>query len=375
MSRSREIEFSETDNTMPGPKDIVKSSFYHLGVYNLLSRVKKPNRNRLLILMYHDLVEDGQLSTVRSATGKPTRSQFSAHVETLKSRYRVMTIEDAIAEVKSSGHLTEPTAAITFDDGYTSTCKIAFPVLKALHVSATVYLPTRWISGEMEPWWLILADMARQCDKSKLAGDKIRAVEEAAGVSIDSGHTGATDAESLCDLMVSSIQAELESAPEEKITRVMDNLKLALFGSNVYERKIETAMSWEQAKEMAAAGIRFGAHSMSHVNVGRIGEDRAEREIQGSKAEIEKRLSQPVTGFAYPYGKDITTYPRVKPILERLDFDYAVTAYPGNFTPGEDNFMIRRITLPTTTSRGQIGRLLILDYLSENELVTGNTWR
>ena len=352
---------------MPGPKEILKSLFYYLGFYSCVSRMRKPRENRLLILMYHDIVEDGSVPKTRPSTGKPTRSQFSLHMQMLKRKYRVMTIEDAIAEVKATGHLSEPTASITFDDGYASTYGIAFPVLKEHGLTATVYLPTGWISGDVGPWWLLLLDMARQCDKSMLGAEKIKAVEEATGIKMGESPAGSGDVQSLCGQMVSRIRAELECATEETISRVMENLKQVLFGSTGYHRKIEASMSWEQAKEMAEAGIRFGAHSMSHVNVGRVDADRAEREILGSKSEIESRLSQPVTGFAYPYGKDVETYPRVAPILEKLGFDYAVTALPGNFTPGQDTFMIRRTTLPATASRGQIGCHLTLDYLSENE--------
>jgi hypothetical protein len=180
-------------------------------------------------------------------------------------------------------------------------------------------------------------------------------------------HTKAGNHHSPCELMVSRIMAELECDTEETIGRVMANLRQALSGTAVLDDTGETAMSWEQAKEMADAGIRFGGHSVSHVNVGRVDPDRAQSEIRGSKDEIERRLAQKVTGFAYPYGHDIETYPGLAPILETLGFDYAVTAHPGNYTPGENVFMVHRTTLPPTSSTGLIGRLLALDYLSDNK--------
>jgi peptidoglycan/xylan/chitin deacetylase (PgdA/CDA1 family) len=67
--------------------------------------------------------------------------------------------------------------------------------------------------------------------------------------------------------------------------------------------KEEPLMGWEQISELAQAGISFGAHSISHPDLTNISSDEAEREIAGSKAEIEERIGKPVEFFAYPYGR------------------------------------------------------------------------
>jgi peptidoglycan/xylan/chitin deacetylase (PgdA/CDA1 family) len=70
-------------------------------------------------------------------------------------------------------------------------------------------------------------------------------------------------------------------------------------------------VSWDDLKVMAANGVTVGSHSMSHPILTRPPKsvaDRAaydawlEREIVGSKAEIERKLGLPVTQFAVPFG-------------------------------------------------------------------------
>jgi peptidoglycan/xylan/chitin deacetylase (PgdA/CDA1 family) len=62
-------------------------------------------------------------------------------------------------------------------------------------------------------------------------------------------------------------------------------------------------LSWEQARELAAAGVELGAHTYSHPNLIRLGRAEAAEELRRSKELIEERLEAPVDLFAYPFGK------------------------------------------------------------------------
>jgi len=61
-------------------------------------------------------------------------------------------------------------------------------------------------------------------------------------------------------------------------------------------------LGWAQIREMARAGITFGAHSMTHPDLRKLADADVAREILGSKDALEERLGQPVTSFAYPFG-------------------------------------------------------------------------
>lgn len=62
-------------------------------------------------------------------------------------------------------------------------------------------------------------------------------------------------------------------------------------------------MTWEQIVELATEGVNFGAHSISHPVLTQLERSEAEREIVGSKREIEARIEQSVEYFSYPYGR------------------------------------------------------------------------
>ncbi len=61
-------------------------------------------------------------------------------------------------------------------------------------------------------------------------------------------------------------------------------------------------LGWPQIREMARAGIAFGAHSMTHPDLRKLSDQDVAREILGSKDVLEDRLGQAVSSFAYPFG-------------------------------------------------------------------------
>ena len=65
----------------------------------------------------------------------------------------------------------------------------------------------------------------------------------------------------------------------------------------------KTTVTWDQLREMAAAGMEIGSHSRTHAHLPPLDTDLAWKEINASKAELEQELGVPVTTFAYPFGE------------------------------------------------------------------------
>jgi peptidoglycan/xylan/chitin deacetylase (PgdA/CDA1 family) len=65
----------------------------------------------------------------------------------------------------------------------------------------------------------------------------------------------------------------------------------------------DDALSWQDCREMVAAGFSFGSHTLTHRHLSELEDGAAAREIYGSKAEIEDRLGIEIKDFAAPYGQ------------------------------------------------------------------------
>ena len=62
-------------------------------------------------------------------------------------------------------------------------------------------------------------------------------------------------------------------------------------------------LDWTHIRDMDGRGFEFGAHTVNHPRLDRLAPDQMEREVVGSKTQIEDRLGHAVDLFAYPYGR------------------------------------------------------------------------
>ena len=87
------------------------------------------------ILMYHH-VDDAKNSSISVSP-----ETFERQMEFLKiHHYRVMGLEELIEKLKAGKRIPMNTVVITFDDGYLDNFTNAFPVLKKMNFSATIFM-------------------------------------------------------------------------------------------------------------------------------------------------------------------------------------------------------------------------------------------
>lgn len=90
---------------------------------------------------------------------------------------------------------------------------------------------------------------------------------------------------------------------------VWPRLKAAGFPFTIFvsTRSIDSGaegfMSWDQIREMKAAGVSIGNHTRTHLHMAAAGEDRNRDEIRHVRERFKKELALTSTLFAYPYGE------------------------------------------------------------------------
>jgi peptidoglycan/xylan/chitin deacetylase (PgdA/CDA1 family) len=92
-------------------------------------------------------------------------------------------------------------------------------------------------------------------------------------------------------------------------------------------------MTADELRDLAAAGVEIGAHTVTHPDLSELGYEDCLREMADSRAELQQISGQPVSTFAYPfckYGDDAVRAAR------DAGFDAAVTCHGrGGWTPFE----------------------------------------
>jgi peptidoglycan/xylan/chitin deacetylase (PgdA/CDA1 family) len=104
-------------------------------------------------------------------------------------------------------------------------------------------------------------------------------------------------------------------------------------------------MTWDQVRQLRAAGHEIGSHTVSHVNLGSTVGDDARREIGGGMKRLAAELGEDSGLFAYPFGGVKNMAAENRPILKELGLRCCVSAYGGTVRKGDDPYRLRRITL------------------------------
>jgi peptidoglycan/xylan/chitin deacetylase (PgdA/CDA1 family) len=98
-------------------------------------------------------------------------------------------------------------------------------------------------------------------------------------------------------------------------------------------------MTRAQVVECAAAGMRIGGHSRSHVDLRACNDAELERELRGCRADLEDLLGEPITRLAYPFGH---LDPRVRAAVGAAGFTSAVSTQRAWARPNGDALCIPR---------------------------------
>lgn len=121
----------------------------------------------------------------------------------------------------------------------------------------------------------------------------------------------------------------------------------------------ERYMSWDQIREMAAAGMEFGSHSRDHPDLRARSEANLVWQILGSRETLEANLQRPVRTFSYPSGQYDS---RVIEVLRSAHYWCAVGIEQGATHSSDDLFTLKRIRIRGGDTLGKFITKLNLNW-------------
>jgi peptidoglycan/xylan/chitin deacetylase (PgdA/CDA1 family) len=113
--------------------------------------------------------------------------------------------------------------------------------------------------------------------------------------------------------------------------------------SRARRRPEYAALTWDEVRRLAGAGVEFGAHSKTHPILPLV-EDEAsiEEEIVGSKTRLEQELGRPAIHFCYPNGDYDDA---VVEVVARRGFQTAVVVDAGLNKPPANRYLLKRLSV------------------------------
>lgn len=307
-------------------KNIVLRLATVLGLPALFRRL---NRKRVVILMYHGLIDDDRPAEWTQLSIR----KFDRQMQHLARSYSPVSLEQAVEYLSGKTQIPDNPVVVTFDDGYRSNYELGYPVLEKYGIPATVFIATSLLSDADNPpresWF----------DKVYALAPGLKAGR------VDLSHLGlpifqiTRPADRLA--AVEAICGLLKSMGEKDRLRIIDELVRIFPVPPARDDRYRGAV-WTQVRRCGPL-MRPGAHTVNHEILSPLTADAAREEIRLSKQTIEREFGAPVPFFAYPNGRREDFTDETKRLVVEAGFRAALTTIEGLNRIGDDLFELKRI--------------------------------
>lgn len=118
-------------------------------------------------------------------------------------------------------------------------------------------------------------------------------------------------------------------------------------------------LTWDMVREMKAAGMHFGAHGRTHIDLSQANLDQLVWQALGSTEVFQVELGEPARYVAYPSGK---YNQQVIAVYKSAHYWAGLTTHQGVTQDSDHLFELKRIRVDHDTSVEKLQRLLELDW-------------
>lgn len=241
--------------------------------------------------------------------------------------FNVLSLADAVIALRA-GSLPARPAVITFDDGYADNRTVALPILQRHGLSATFFIASGFLDGG-RMWNDTVIEALRRCEGPHL---------DLSALGHDAFPVATTEQRSNA---IRILLAKLKYLEPTERTRQVD----AIARHVGLDLPTNLMMSRTQVRELAAAGMTIGAHTVMHPILACLSDDEALAEMTEGKRQLEEIIDAPVPFFAYPNGKPGVDYRAAHARLaQQAGFEAALTTARGVASLGCDLYQIPRFS-------------------------------
>ncbi|MBH1983717.1 MAG: polysaccharide deacetylase family protein [Burkholderiales bacterium] len=277
--------------------------------------------------------------------GEVDAALFGRQLRLVKRFHTPLPLAEAVQRLQD-GSLPARAACITFDDGYADNAQVALPLLQRHGLHATFFIATGYLDG------------------GQMWNDTvIEAVRQAPAPVLDLRELG-LDCLPVANLAqrqaaIATVLGQLKYLPFDRRQQLAMQIRRQAGATAGAPAMLSTA----QLRQLQAAGMELGAHTVSHPILSTLPEQEARLDIANGKHQLESLIQAPVTLFAYPNGKAGRDYgaPHVA-MVRSLGFTAAVATDWGVARPGAGLDLLQ---LPRFTPWDR-GRLAFLWRLRQN---------
>jgi peptidoglycan/xylan/chitin deacetylase (PgdA/CDA1 family) len=263
----------------------------------------------LRVIAYHRVAEFGSNPAVDDRGISATPSAFREQMQHIARYYRCVSMTEVLDAMEGKAVLPKRSVLITFDDGYSDFADNAWPVLKKLGMTATMFIPTAFPNHpEHVFWWdkLYQAFSTTVClrlEETPLGPMRLITREER-------------------EHGLRALQNYFTTIGNNEAMRWVDHVCAELGQTTTRGGGV---LSWEQLRQLANEGVTIGSHTRNHPIVTGLSPDEFREEIAGSQADLRREIGAALPVFCYPNGNHNDA---AAAILKEEDIRLAFTTIP-----------------------------------------------
>jgi peptidoglycan/xylan/chitin deacetylase (PgdA/CDA1 family) len=322
------------------------------GALGLLRRLHDRGRSPVVILAYHRIADPARSPVYPLDLGlvSATPAEFDAQMRALREFANPVSL-DCIADAVTHGRtLPQRAVAVTFDDGFSDTYEVAFPVLQRHGIPATVFVSTEHVEHHQPFWFEVTAHLMLRLPPRALSFE-----ECPEGLPLDDTE----DARRAAIVQLHRVLKTCSNPRRHALVRQWSTQFAAHLEPGVIE--LSRSIDKQRILEMARAGIGFGSHTASHPNLALADTAVIERELRDSKNYLTTLLDRPIRSLAYPFGTPDTYDARAMAAARACGYELAVSYRQGpNWLGAIAALELRRIGISPGITPAQFRAMLAL---------------
>ncbi len=335
---------------MRGKKALLGDALGRSGLATVALRFAPSGPRSLTILAYHRILDIGDESQFPGDPELVSASvaEFERQMRFVRGHFSVLSLSEVRDLLDRQSAFPRRSLVVTFDDGHVDNYTHAFPVLKALGMPATIFLSTAYIDAPHTPFWFDrVAQLLYFAPPGPFKLGQLGYVTSLGDVSQRRQVTG----EVLNRLKLEPDGGRLAALAE------LEDLLSRHVPLEVSSRR--SAMTWEEVREMGAARIEFGSHTVSHPILSRLDAAEIHQELAASRERIRSCTGQAADTLAYPVGKVGAYDERVIQEAKACGYRIGLSYESGvNAHVGAALFELRRLAVERYVSWGHFKAML-----------------
>lgn len=267
------------------------------------------------ILCFHGIaerpdpeVEDGVLSL----------RNFRRLLDVIERSFRVISLAELVACINERRSPPAKSVIITFDDGYRCCHELAAGELALRRMPWSVFLPAGLIESGGRQW---LDDVRVLIHRG--GRDRIMLCQDGRRIEFD------LSTPALCSAAVKTIIETCRYLSEPQRRAWFEDL-LSQFSQDqiAYLREQYPSfapMTWQQARELKAAGVDVGSHGLSHVALAPQTPEFIRHELAAARDLLRERIGRHSPHFSYPYGRPAAMSALTEAVLREMGYRCGLT--------------------------------------------------